>query len=79
MSLLAVLSGYATVIGQQPGTVNVQRPRVVTAQPPLSIAIPGEIQCLTSKGEDVAAKSEKPAVVAEGAKPPANDVERIEL
>ena len=32
MSLLAVVSCGATVIGQQPGTVNV-RPRVVTAQP----------------------------------------------
>jgi len=52
---------------------------VVTAQPPLSIAIPSEIQSLTPRGKDVAAKSEKPAVVAEGAKPPANDVERIEL
>jgi len=47
---------------------------------PLSIAIPSVIQYLTPSGEEVPVKSEKPAiVVAEGAKPPANDVERIEL
>ena len=61
------------------GTLMIAEKKLEPIKLPLTIAIPSEIQYLTTRGEDVAAKSEKPAVVSEGAKAPANDVERIEL
>jgi hypothetical protein len=60
------------------GTLMIAEKKLEPIKLPLSIAIPSEIQHLISRGEDVQAKSEKPAV-AESAKTSVKDTERIEL
>ena len=61
------------------GTLTIAEKKLAPIKLPLSIPIPSSIQFLSPVTENEPEKLEKQAVVAESAKAPANEVERIEL